>query len=80
VTDSSADASTTLVRSSAVMAAGTVVSRVLGFARTAVVAAALGIQVTGDAFSVANTVPNIIYILLAGGSSTRCSCRNWYAR
>ncbi|MBA2770015.1 MAG: murein biosynthesis integral membrane protein MurJ, partial [Sporichthyaceae bacterium] len=67
MTESNAEASTTLVRSSAVMAAGTVVSRVLGFARTAVVAAALGIQVTGDTFSVANTVPNIIYILLAGG-------------
>ena len=67
MTDSSADPSATLVRSSAVMAAGTVVSRALGFARTAVVAAALGIQVTGDTFSVANTVPNIIYILLAGG-------------
>jgi putative peptidoglycan lipid II flippase len=58
---------TALVRNSTVMAAGTVVSRVLGFARSAVLAAAIGTQLTGDAFNVANTVPNIIYILLAGG-------------
>jgi putative peptidoglycan lipid II flippase len=56
-----------LVRNSAVMAAGTVVSRVLGFARSAVVAAALGTALTASTFTVANTVPNIIYILLAGG-------------
>ena len=56
-----------LARSSAVMAAGTVVSRILGFARTAVIAAALGTALTADTFTVANTVPNILYILLAGG-------------
>lgn len=61
------DRSSALVRNSTVMAVGTVASRALGFVRTAVIAAALGIEVTGDAFSVANTVPNIIYILLAGG-------------
>ena len=55
------------LRSSAVMAAGTIVSRVLGFARTAVVAAALGAALTADTFTVANTVPNTIYILVAGG-------------
>ena len=56
-----------LLRVSSVMAAGTIVSRALGFARTSVVAAAIGTRFTGDAFNVANTVPNIIYILLAGG-------------
>jgi putative peptidoglycan lipid II flippase len=55
------------LRSSAVMAAGTIVSRILGFARTAVVAAALGAALTADTFTVANTVPNTIYILVAGG-------------
>ena len=49
------------------MAAGTVISRVLGFGRNIVLAAALGTRLTADAFNVANTVPNIIYILLAGG-------------
>ncbi len=56
-----------LVRNSTAMAAGTVVSRALGFVRSAVLAAALGTALTGTAFTVANTVPNIIYILLAGG-------------
>lgn len=61
------DTSQALIRSSTVMAAGTVVSRALGFLRTAVMAAAIGTQLTADAYNVANTVPNIIYILLAGG-------------
>ena len=56
-----------LLRASSVMAAGTVASRVLGFARSAVLVAALGSALTNSTFTVANTVPNIIYILLAGG-------------
>ncbi len=56
-----------VVRSSAVMAAGTATSRVLGFVRAALLAAAIGTVASGDAFSVANTVPNTLYILLAGG-------------
>ena len=35
--------------------------------RNAVLAAALGSQLTATTFNVANTVPNIVYILLAGG-------------
>ncbi len=58
---------TGLARNSAVMAAGTIVSRALGFARSAVLVAALGSALTFSTFTVANTVPNIIYILLAGG-------------
>ncbi len=60
--------STGLVGSSAVMAAGTVVSRLLGFVRSAVFVFALGSQLTGDTYTVANTVPNIVYILLLGGA------------
>ncbi|MDQ1625158.1 MAG: putative peptidoglycan lipid flippase [Actinomycetota bacterium] len=56
-----------LLRSSSVMAAGTVFSRALGFVRSAVLAAAIGTQLVATTFNVANTVPNIIYILLAGG-------------
>ena len=56
-----------LARNSALMAGGTIVSRALGFVRSAVLAAALGSKLTADAFNVANTVPNIVYILLAGG-------------
>ena len=49
------------------MAAGTVVSRITGFARGALLAAALGIQLHADVFNIANTIPNMLYILLAGG-------------
>ena len=49
------------------MAAGTVASRALGFVRSAVLVAALGSASDDSTFTVANTVPNIIYILLAGG-------------
>ena len=56
-----------LVRASSVMAAGTVASRALGFVRSAVLVAALGQALTLSTFTVANTVPNILYILLAGG-------------
>lgn len=56
-----------VMRSSAVMAAGTAVSRVLGFVRAAVLLAAVSPGNSADTFSVANTVPNALYILLAGG-------------
>ncbi|MFP5252443.1 MAG: murein biosynthesis integral membrane protein MurJ [Actinomycetes bacterium] len=56
-----------LLSSSAVMAAGTVVSRLSGFVRNALLAAALGTQLHADVFTIANTVPNMLYILLAGG-------------
>ena len=49
------------------MAAGTVVSRLSGFVRNALLAAALGNQLHADVFTIANTVPNMLYILLAGG-------------
>jgi putative peptidoglycan lipid II flippase len=62
-----ADSESRLLRTSTVMAAGTTVSRALGFVRNAAIAAAIGVQLTADTFTVANTVPNIIYILLAGG-------------
>ncbi len=57
----------TVMRSSALMAAGTVVSRLSGFVRAALLAAALGTGLHADIFNIANTVPNMLYILLAGG-------------
>ncbi|MFD7864203.1 murein biosynthesis integral membrane protein MurJ [Streptomyces sp. NPDC057682] len=57
-----------VLRSGAVMAAGSVVSRATGFIRSAVVVAALGTGLRADGYSVANTVPNILYILLIGGA------------
>jgi putative peptidoglycan lipid II flippase len=56
-----------VLSSSAVMAAGTVVSRFSGFVRSTLLAAALGTQLHADVFTIANTVPNMLYILLAGG-------------
>jgi putative peptidoglycan lipid II flippase len=60
-------ASSSLLSSSAVMAAGTVVSRLSGFVRGILLAAALGVNLHADVFNIANTVPNMLYILLAGG-------------
>ena len=49
------------------MAAGTIVSRLSGFVRGILLAAALGVGLHADVFNIANTVPNMLYILLAGG-------------
>lgn len=56
-----------LARSSALMASGTLVSRVLGLVRTALLVGIVGTGLSGDAWDTANTLPNTIYILLAGG-------------
>lgn len=56
-------------RGSAVMAAGSVVARATGFARSAVVAAALGtIGPVADGYAVGNALPTIVYMLLLGGA------------
>ncbi|MER5294336.1 murein biosynthesis integral membrane protein MurJ [Streptomyces pharetrae] len=56
-------------RSSVLMAAGSLVSRATGFARSAVVAAALGtIGPTADGYAVGNALPTIVYMLLLGGA------------
>ena len=49
------------------MAAGTVVSRLSGFVRSALLVAALGNVLHADLFNIGNTVPNMLYILVAGG-------------
>ncbi len=67
-TDGAAPRKTSVLRSGALMAAGSIVSRATGFIRSAVVVAALGTGLLGDGYAVANTVPNIIYILLIGGA------------
>ncbi|BFP51005.1 hypothetical protein SCMC78_08120 [Streptomyces sp. CMC78] len=59
----------TAPRGSAVMAAGSVVARATGFARSAVVAAALGtIGPTADGYAVGNALPTMVYMLLLGGA------------
>lgn len=57
-----------VLRSSAVMAVGTVLSRVTGLARDIAMTAALGFFIASDAYSLGNTLPNIISILIAGGA------------
>lgn len=56
-----------LLKSSAVMAAGTLVSRLTGFVRSLVITAALGAALLGDVFTIAYTLPTMIYILTVGG-------------
>lgn len=59
-----------LVRSSGVMALGTLFSRVTGLVRGLLLVAVLGTGVLGDTYNVGNTTPNIIYNLLIGGALT----------
>ncbi|MFH8628725.1 murein biosynthesis integral membrane protein MurJ [Streptomyces lydicus] len=56
-----------LLKSSAVMAAGTMVSRLTGFIRSALIVAALGGAVLGDSWQVAYQLPTMIFILTIGG-------------
>jgi putative peptidoglycan lipid II flippase len=57
-----------VMRSSALMASGTVVSRLTGVLRDVAAAAALGFYLVADAFSLGNSLPTIIYILVVGGA------------
>lgn len=61
--------SASLARASALMASGTFVSRILGMVRVLLLAGAVGVlnSPAGNAWQTANTLPNTIYILLAGG-------------
>jgi putative peptidoglycan lipid II flippase len=55
-------------RASALLASGTIVSRVLGFISAAVLANTLGtVGAAANTFTIANQLPNNIYALIAGG-------------
>jgi putative peptidoglycan lipid II flippase len=56
-----------MLRAGAIMAAGTMVSRLTGFVRTAVLASAIGVAALGDAYNVAYTIPYMLFDLLLGG-------------
>ncbi|HEV7523316.1 MAG TPA: lipid II flippase MurJ, partial [Acidimicrobiia bacterium] len=56
-----------LARSSAAVAAGTLLSRVTGLLRVVVLAAAIGKASLADTYNLANITPNIVYELLVGG-------------
>lgn len=58
-----------LLNATAVMASGTMVSRVLGLVRNMLLAFTLGnIGLRADVFAIAMLVPNSLYMLLAGGT------------
>ena len=50
------------------MALGTLTSRITGIFRDIALVAAIGTAIFADTYSVANSIPNIIYILIAGGA------------
>ena len=58
-----------LARSSAIMASGTLVSRILGMVRNALIVMALGATGSGaaDAFNTANNLPTYLYNMMIGG-------------
>ncbi len=61
-------ASPSVLSASRLMAAGTIVSRITGLLRAVMLAAAIGVVgAHPDIFNVANTIPNSLYILVAGG-------------
>ena len=57
-----------VLKSSAIMAVGTIFSRITGLGRNLLLVAALGTAIVGDTFQVANTIPTVVYILVAGGA------------
>ncbi|MBN9104980.1 MAG: murein biosynthesis integral membrane protein MurJ [Propionibacteriaceae bacterium] len=68
-TDAAEQGGRRLLNATAVMASGTAVSRVLGLVRAMLIAIVLGnATVQANTFTLAMTVPNSLYILLAGGT------------
>lgn len=60
-------ADSSLRRSSLLMTLGSMSSRLLGMVRTALLTAAVGVSIAADAFTTANSLPNVIFTLAAGG-------------
>lgn len=60
--------SPSIARSSAIMAAGSLASRILGLVRNTLTIAVVGLNLVGsDAWNAANTLPNLFHLLIAGG-------------
>lgn len=66
--DAEVDDNKAVMKSSAIMAGGTIISRITGVVRDIVVAAAIGSAIVADAYYLGNSLPNIIYILVIGGA------------
>jgi putative peptidoglycan lipid II flippase len=58
----------TLARAALAIAAVTVAARVFGFLRVAVFARTVGTNPLGDTYQTANTLPNLVFELVAGGA------------
>jgi len=56
------------ISSGALMAAGTIVSRITGVMRDIAITAALGLGIVADAYALGNSLPNVVYILVVGGA------------
>ncbi|GAA1662313.1 murein biosynthesis integral membrane protein MurJ [Glycomyces endophyticus] len=56
-----------VVRSSLLMGAGSLVSRITGFGRTVVISAAIGAGLLGNSYTTAQYFPQMIYELVLGG-------------
>ncbi|MEV8252649.1 murein biosynthesis integral membrane protein MurJ [Rhodoglobus sp. NPDC076762] len=57
----------TIGRASALLASGTLVSRILGFLSAIILARTLGLFGTGDTYAIANQLPKAVYAIVAGG-------------
>lgn len=59
-----------LGRSSAMIAAGTMASRILGLVRTMMLTLVIGSTIASDAFTIANNLPNTVFNLVSAGLLT----------
>jgi putative peptidoglycan lipid II flippase len=64
------DGTASVGRNSAVMAIGTIVSRATGLLRQVILTVVIGSTLFADAYTLANTFPNMVYELLLGGVLT----------
>ena len=64
-----ASPSVSVGRHTAIMAAGTLASRVLAMVRSALLVAAIGLtgSIAAESYSVANKLPNVMFAVLAAG-------------
>ena len=68
--DTAVGRETSLARGAATISIATAVSRITGFARVIVMAAALGTTFLANTYQTANTAPNVIFELIAAGVLT----------
>ncbi|HEY8301673.1 MAG TPA: murein biosynthesis integral membrane protein MurJ [Jatrophihabitans sp.] len=67
VTDEDVEGNRRVLANSRTMALASLISRITGFLRSALLVAALGVHSVGDAYNLGNNFPNMVYELLLGG-------------